>query len=64
MTYASTDTETRNLTDKEVTKNIKHGNIGVVSTVKLLQEYVELSDLNILDIIAKDVVNSFTYMTY
>lgn len=64
MTYASTDTETKNLTDKEITKHIRHGNIGVVSTVKLLQEYVELSELNILDIIATDVVNSFTYMTY
>lgn len=64
MTYASTDTETRNLTDKEITKHIRHGNIGVVSTVRLLQEYVELSELNILDIIASDVVDSFTYLTY
>lgn len=64
MTYNNTDTDTKNLTDKEVIKNVRHGNIGVVSTVKLLQEYVELSELNILDIISTDVVNSFTYMTY
>lgn len=64
MTYNNTDTDTKNLTDKEIIKNVRHGNIGVVSTVKLLQEYVELSELNILDIISTDVVNSFTYMTY
>lgn len=64
LTYNNTDTDTKNLTDKEVIKNVRHGNIGVVSTVKLLQEYVELSELNILDIISTDVVNSFTYMTY
>lgn len=64
ITYNNTDQDTRNLTDKETIKHTRHGNIGVVSTVKLLQEYVELSELNILDIIATDVVNSFTYMTY
>lgn len=64
LTYNNTDTDTKNLTDKEIIKNVRHGNIGVVSTVKLLQEYVELSELNILDIISTDVVNSFTYMTY
>lgn len=64
LTYNNTDTDTKNLTDKEIIKNVRHGNIGVVSTVRLLQEYVELSELNILDIIASDIVNSFTYMTY
>lgn len=64
LTYNNTDTDTKNLTDKEIIKNIRHGNIGVVSTVRLLQEYIELSEVNILDIIARDIVNSFTYMTY
>lgn len=62
--YDSKDTETRNLHDVEYIKHTRQGNIGVVSTVRLLQEYVELSELNILDVIARDVVNSFTYMTY
>ena len=62
--YDSKDTETRNLHDVEYIKHTRQGNIGVVSTVRLLQEYVELSEVNILDVIASDVVNSFTYMTY
>ena len=63
--YNSTDTETRNLHDKEVTIYERHGNIGVVSTVKLLQEYVELAEqLNFTAIVASDIVNSITYMVY
>ena len=63
--YNSTDTETRNLHDKEVTIYERHGNIGVVSTVKLLQEYVELAEqLNFTAIVASDIVNAITYMVY
>lgn len=63
--YNSTDTETRNLHDKEVTIYERHGNIGVVSTVKLLQEYVELAEqLNFTATVASDIVNSITYMVY
>ena len=63
--YNSTDTETRNLHDAELTIYERHGNIGVVSTVKLLQEYVELAEqLNFTAIVASDIVNSITYMVY
>lgn len=63
--YNNTNVNTRNLQDVEKTIYTRHGNIGVVSTVKLLQEYVEIAEqLNFLDIVAKDIVNSITYMTY
>lgn len=63
--YNNTNMNTRNLQDIEKTVYIRHGNIGVVSTVRLLQEYVEIAEqLNFLDIVAKDIVNSITYMTY
>ena len=63
--YNSTDTETRNLHDTEVTVYERHGNIGVVSTVKLLQEYVELANqLNFTATVAADIVNAITYMVY
>ena len=63
--YDSTNTNTRNLQDVERTVLIRHGNIGVVSTVKLLQEYIELAEqVNFLDIVARDVVNSISYLTY
>lgn len=63
--YDSTNTNTRNLQDVERTVLIRHGNIGVVSTVKLLQEYIQLAEeVNFLDIAARDVVNSISYLTY
>lgn len=63
--YDSTNTNTRNLQDVERTVLIRHGNIGVVSTVKLLQEYIQLAEeVNFLDIVARDVVNSISYLTY
>lgn len=63
--YNSTDTETRNLHDSEVTIYERHGNIGVISTVKLLQEYVELAEqLNFTATVAADIVNSITFMVY
>lgn len=63
--YNSTNTNTRNLQDIERTVLIRHGNIGVVSTVKLLQEYIQLAEeVNFLDIVARDVVNSISYLTY
>ena len=63
--YDTTNTNTRNLQDVERTVLIRHGNIGVVSTVKLLQEYIQLAEeVNFLDIVARDVVNSISYLTY
>ena len=63
--YNSSDTETRNMKDTERIVHIRHGNIGVVSTVKLLLENVELAEkVNFCDTVARDIVNSITYMTY
>lgn len=63
--YNSTDTETRNLHDREVTIYERHGNIGVVSTVRLLQEYIELAEqVNFTATVASDIVNAITYMVY
>lgn len=63
--YNSTDTETRNMKDTERTVYIRHGNIGVVSTVRLLLENVELAEkVDFVGSVARDIVNSITYMTY
>lgn len=63
--YNSTDTETRNMKDTERTVYIRHGNIGVVSTVKLLLENVELAEkVDFVGSVARDIVNAITYMTY
>lgn len=65
MTRNLTDSNERNLTDRETIIETRHGNIGVTTTTKLLTEFVEYADLvKFLDIICRDVVNSFTYMTY
>ena len=63
--YNSTDTETRNMKDTERTVYIRHGNIGVVSTVKLLLENIELAErVDFCGTVAADVVNAISYMTY
>ena len=63
--YNSTDTETRNMKDTERTVYIRHGNIGVVSTVRLLLENVELAEkVDFVGSVARDIVNAITYMTY
>lgn len=63
--YNSTDTETRNMKDVEKTIYTRHGNIGVVSTVKLLLENVELAEkVDFVGSVARDIVNAITYMTY
>lgn len=63
--YNSSDTETRNMKDVEKTVYIRHGNIGVVSTVRLLQEYAELAnEQDFCGTVAADVVNAITFMTY
>ena len=64
MTYLSTNTETRNLHDNERIIHTRQGNIGVVSSVKLLQEFAELANLNFIEIVAADIVNSITFMCY
>lgn len=63
--YNSTDTETRNMKDTERTVYTRHGNIGVVSTVKLLLENVELAEkVDFCGTVARDIVNAISYMTY
>ena len=63
--YNSTDTETRNMKDVEKTIYTRHGNIGVVSTVKLLLENVELAEkVDFCGSVARDIVNAISYMTY
>lgn len=64
MTYLSTNTETRNLKDTEKIIHTRQGNIGVVSSVRLLQEFAELASLNFLEIVGTDVINSITFMCY
>ena len=71
-TYNSSNTETRNLSDLETrdlldTERIileRHGNIGVTTTTKLLQEFRDYVNFNVVDIIAKDIVNSITEGVY
>lgn len=64
-TYNTEDKNTRNLKDVEKIVIERHGNIGVTTTTKLLTEFVEFADLvKFVDIVARDVVNSFTYMVY
>lgn len=65
VTHNTNNTNERDLTDNEIIHEIRRGNIGVTTTTKLLTEFVEYSELvRFLDIIGRDVVNSFTYMTY
>ena len=66
-TYNTKDENTRNLKDVERTVTEKHGNIGVTTTTKLLTEFVEYASIDLtrfLDVVSRDVVNSFTYMVY
>ena len=62
--YDSSNTETRNLRDVETITFERHGNIGVISTVKLLEEYRELALYDLWKYITHDIVNQFTYGIY
>ena len=43
---------------------VRQGNIGVISSVKLLQEHLELWDgLSFIDIVARDIIKEITYST-
>ena len=59
--FGSTDTETRNLRDEERITLERHGNIGVISTVKLIQEYRELSEFDYYKFVTHDIVNNISY---
>ena len=65
--YNSADTETRNLTDTERIVVERHGNIGVTTTTRLLTEFTDYADnplTHFVDVVARDCVNSFTFMVY
>lgn len=64
-TYNSNNTETIDTLDTERTLHERHGNIGVTTTTQLLTEYVDYAQLvNYIDIVAKDLINAITYITY
>lgn len=63
--YNSSNRNDRELVDTETIKHTRQGNIGTVSTIKLLTEYIEYSKISVfIDTISRDIVNTITYMTY
>ena len=51
--------------DRESITEVRQGNIGVVSTVKLLEENWELGEFaNYIKVVAEDLMNAFTSRTY
>ena len=72
LTHATTDTLTHNTNDvltldtvdTERTRHERHGNIGVTTTTKLLEEFRQYADFNLLDLISKEFVNSVTEGVY
>ena len=64
MTYANTLTDTKNLTDKHVEMVIRQGNIGVVSSVALLTENMDLytnEKFDFFKYVVRMCVNQVTY---
>lgn len=72
LTHATTDTLTHNTNDvltldtvdTERTRHERHGNIGVTTTTKLLEEFRQYADFNLLDLISKEFVNAVTEGVY
>lgn len=63
--YNSSNRNDRELVDTETIKHTRQGNIGVTTTTKLLTEYIEYSKISVfMDTVARDIVNTITYMTY
>lgn len=63
--YDSSNTETRNLTDKETITVERHGNIGVTKSSELVMDTVELyQDIDIYKYMVHDIVNQITYGIY
>ena len=52
------------LKDKDLFMQIKQGNIGVTTTTKLLNEFRDYVNYNLLNVIAKDVVSDITKGVY
>lgn len=64
VTYNSDDTTTKDLLDTERITLTRRGNIGVVSTVKLLQEFREFYNVDLFTEIAKDIAYDLTEGVY
>ena len=64
LTHDTLDTNERDLTDTEHITITRQGNIGVTTTTKLLTEFREYADFNFINIVARDIVNTITFMTY
>ena len=63
-TYNTKDKNTRDLTDVEVTKYTRGGNIGVTSTVTLLNEFRGYANFNFTEYVARDIINQITFLVY
>lgn len=64
-THNTSDQLTLDTTDTETITETRQGNIGVISTVKLLQEYIEFADqLDFFSIIAADIAENVSVLTY
>ena len=64
VTYNSDDTTTKDLLDTERITLTRRGNIGVISTVKLLQEFREFYNVDLFSAIAKDIAYDLTEGVY
>lgn len=64
--YGKKDTlEFDNRKDRETTTEVRQGNIGVVSTVKLLEENWELGEFaDFIKVVADDLINAICYRVY
>ena len=64
-THNTSDLLTLDTTDTETITETRQGNIGVISTVKLLQEYIEFADqLDFFSIVAADIAENVSMLTY
>lgn len=63
-THNTTDALLRDLLDTERITKERQGNIGVTTTTKLLQEFRDYVNFNVMDVIVKDVVNAITEGVY
>lgn len=66
-TYGGRNTQTIDTLDTERVRLERHGNIGVTTTTKLLTELMEMATnplMDFVDIVAKDILSTFTLSTY
>ena len=63
-TFNSALTKLLNLHDKDLFMQIKQGNIGVTTTTKLLTEFRDYVNYNIVNVISRDIVNAICEGVY